>query len=49
MKYLIGEAKPELVEDWDQRLLVTTLERHEDGQAIELEQKAEKDQVIRVE
>ena len=44
-KWEPGTAKPELVEDWDQRLLVTTLSRHQDGRMLELQQSAEKDQV----
>ena len=44
-KWKPGTAKPELVEDWDQRLLVTTLSRHQDGRMLELQQSAEKDQV----
>ena len=33
------------MEDWDQRLLVTTLERGEEGGGLVLLQEAEKDQV----
>ena len=44
-KWKPGEAKPELGEDWDQRLLVTTLARMSDGKCLELRQIAEKDQV----
>ena len=44
-KWKPGTAKPELVEDWDQRLLVTTLERGEEGGGLVLLQEAEKDQV----
>ena len=44
-KWKAGREKPELVEDWDQRLLVTTLNRKEDGNILELSQIAEKDQV----
>ena len=45
-KWKAGTEKPELVEDWDQRLLVTTLSRKEDGSSLELSQIAEKDQVL---
>ena len=45
-KWKAGTEKPELVEDWDQRLLVTTLNRKEDGNILELTQIAEKDQVL---
>ena len=45
-KWKAGTEKPELVEDWDQRLLVTTLTRREDGNILELTQMAEKDQVL---
>ena len=44
-KWLAGHPKPELVEDWDQRLLVTTLARLHQGNVLELSQLAEKDQV----
>ena len=44
-KWKAGREKPELVEDWDQRLLVTTLNRKEDCNILELSQIAEKDQV----
>ena len=44
-KWKSGVPKPELVEDWDQRLVVTTLSRNPDGGALELSQVAEKDQV----
>ena len=39
------EAKPELLDDWDQRLVVTTLQVDAEGERIELNQVAEKDQV----
>ena len=45
-KWKAGCAKPELVEDWDQRLLVTTISRNQDGSVLELSQVAEKDQVL---
>ena len=44
-KWKPGCAKPELGEDWDQRLLVTTLIREEEGSVITLVHEAEKDQV----
>ena len=47
-KWKPGCAKPELVEDWDQRLLVTTLARNQEGRALELSQVAEKDQVLAI-
>jgi len=43
-KFKEGECKPEIVDDWDQRLVVTTLFREEDGRRLRLEQIAEKDQ-----
>ena len=44
-KWKAGTAKPELVEDWDQRMVITTLTRDQQGNVIELHQVAEKDQV----
>ena len=44
-KFKPGTPKPELGEDWEQRLLVTTLTREEEGKRIVLDQVAEKDQV----
>ena len=44
-KWKPGCPKPELGEDWDQRLVVTTLMREEEGGGIKLVQEAEKDQV----
>ena len=41
-----GEPKPELVDDWDQRLVVTTLTVNNEGTIITLDQAAEKDMVI---
>ena len=41
--------KPELGEDWDQRLLVSTLTREDEGRKLILEQQAEKDQVLQEE
>ena len=40
-----GEPKPEVLDDWDQRLVVTTLQVDEEGHRLELQQVAEKDQV----
>ena len=40
-----GEAKPELLDDWDQRLVVTTVTVSPEGDRITLSQEAEKDQV----
>merc|ERR550539_1370147 len=37
-KFKAGEAKPELVDDWDQRLVVTTLSVDEDGTRMCLDQ-----------
>ena len=43
------DAKPELLDDWDQRLVVTTLMvQGQEGERIELNQVAEKDQVSEV-
>ena len=44
-KFKCGEAKPELVDDWDQRLVVTTLRVNEEGTRLSLHQLAETDQV----
>ena len=46
-KFKPGTPKTELGEDWDQRLLVTTLTREQEGKRIVLEQVAEKDQVVK--
>ena len=43
-KFKPGTSKPELGEDWDQRLLMSTLTREDEGR-IMLDQVAEKDQV----
>ena len=45
-KFLEGVPKPELVDDWDQRLVVTTLSLDRVGKKIILVQVAEKDQVM---
>jgi len=44
-KFKVGEGKPELLDDWDQRLVVTSLALEEDGSRICLHQVAEKDQM----
>ena len=44
-KFKPGSPKPELGEDWDQRLLISTLTREQEGNRIVLDQFAEKDQV----
>ena len=41
----MGEPKPELLDDWDQRLVVTTVKVNEEGTSLTLKQMAEKDQV----
>jgi hypothetical protein len=41
----VGEHKPELLDDWDQRLVVTLMEVNEEGTKLTLKQMAEKDQV----
>merc|ERR1712025_238124 len=43
-KFKVGEPKPELLDDWDQRLVVTTLEVDPAGRRLTLSQVAEKDQ-----
>jgi len=44
-KFKVGEGKPELLDDWDQRLVVTTLTLEEEGSRLCLHQIAEKDQM----
>ena len=44
-KFLEGVPKPELVDDWDQRLVVTTLSLDQVAKKLILIQTAEKDQV----
>jgi len=44
-KFKVGEPKPEVVDDWDQRLVVTTLEVNPQGNIITLSQSAEKELV----
>ena len=41
----MGEPKPELMDDWDQRLVVTLMEVNDEGTKLTLKQVAEKDQV----
>lgn len=43
-KFMASEPKPELLDDWDQRLIVTTLEVSPEGTRLTLNQIAEKDQ-----
>jgi len=44
-KFKTGEPRPELLDDWDQRLVVTTLSVEEEGAKLRLMQVAEKDQM----
>ena len=44
-KFLEGVGRPEVVDDWDQRLLMTTLLLEREARKITLIQVAEKDQV----
>jgi hypothetical protein len=44
-RFIEGEEKPELLDDWDQRLVVSCLERGKDGKSLTITQAAEKDQV----
>ena len=44
-KFKCGEAKPELLDDWDQRLVVSTLFVNQEGTRLSLHQVAERDQV----
>ena len=41
-KFQEEEPKPELTDDWDQRLIVTTLRREEEGRKLTLEQEADR-------
>ena len=41
----VGEEKPEVLDDWDQRLVVTLLKVNDQGNKLTLQQVAEKDQV----
>ena len=47
-KFLEGVPRPELVDDWDQRMLVTTLLLEGEAKRIILIQVAEKDQVSNI-
>ena len=47
-KFLEGVPKPELVDDWDQRMLVTTPLLEREAKRITLIQVAEKDQVSNI-
>ena len=42
----VGEEKPEVLDDWDQRLVVTLLEVNDQGNRLSIQQVAEKEQVI---
>jgi len=43
-KFMLEEAKPELLEDWDPRLVITTLTYDEEAGVLVMDQAAEKDQ-----
>lgn len=43
-KFSLDDPQPELLEDWDQRIVTTTLNRGDGGNSIKLHQEAEKDQ-----
>merc|ERR1719317_444778 len=43
-KFKVGEEKPELLDDWDQRLVLSILEVNNVGTKLTLQQTAEKDQ-----
>jgi len=43
-KFKEGEEKPELLDDWDQREVITILSREDDGARLKLEQYADKDE-----
>jgi len=43
-KFKVGEEKPELLDDWDQRLVVSILEVNNEKTKLTLQQTAEKDQ-----
>merc|ERR1712106_187815 len=45
-KFKVGEEKPEVLDDWDQRLVVTMLEVNDQGHRLTLQQVAEKDQFL---
>ena len=48
-RFLEGEEKPEVLDDWDQRLVVSRLEKELDGRGLRLTQLAHRDQVNGVE
>lgn len=43
-KFKEGEEKPELLDDWDQRMVITTISREDEGARLKLEQYADKDE-----
>merc|ERR1712243_191509 len=43
-RFMEGEGKPELLDDWDQRMVVSILQRGDGGRSITIIQKAIKDQ-----
>merc|ERR1711892_10362 len=45
-KFKAGEEKPEVLDDWDQRLVVTLLEVNDQGNRLSLQQVADKDQFL---
>ena len=47
-KFQLDIEKPEIVEDWDQRFVYSTLTRDESGARLTMQQIAEKDQVSEV-
>ena len=47
-KFLEGVARPKVVDDWDQRMLVTTLLVEREARKITLIQVADKDQVSNI-
>merc|ERR1712179_385356 len=47
-KFALETPKPELLEDWDQRLVVSTVSLSEDGNRLTIKQIAEKDQRIKL-
>ena len=44
-KLAVGVPQPELLEDWDQRFVTTTLTRGDGGNRIIMQQVADKDEV----
>ena len=47
-KFQLDIEKAELVEDWDQRFVYSTLSRDESGRRLTMQQIAEKDQVFEI-